>query len=289
MKLLTNKLATLALVAVSALSSCKQDPDQITVNVPGGGNQTANVTYVISLADAAGVSASAGSLSGVNLRFFNPVTKRMTSGTSSDADGNIVISGMQPGSFYGELTSTSYANMAFTADISGNTGGDSTYVATSRLYLFRKDGTVTGKTYGNFGLNGTTPSPTVGIDVAELDMKLGYELVTSGMNAFPMGSGPGRLTAVKLMPQVVVTPQTPGAAGGFTFDQVYVTESGMLNAYLSMVPKGFTNGLGGNNRQDSTFTLTTATSGTRNRLRVNVYSNQTSNVGNLLARPDRMP
>ncbi len=280
------KFAAFAAAAVLALSGCKQDPDNVTVNLPNN-KQVAKVTYVIQVMEAGGANSANAAITGASLRYLNSEGKYAGTSIVSDANGNIVVPDVRPGNFSGTISSTEYGAISFIADVT-KAGNDTAYTAITRVYMFPKSATLVGKVYGNYGMNATSiPSPTNASDVKEVELMLNYKLNMVGQDAYPMGSGPGRLVSVDLESKSELLNQGDGTASRFeTLSPVYATESGMVQAFLSMIPKNFTAGSGSNQR-DSTFTLSVGSP--RNNLRVNLFRNNTTNVGNLLAKPVMMP
>lgn len=282
-RLFTGKLAAVAAAVTLALSGCQQQPaDNITVNVPSN-KQVSKITYVIRVMDATGMGTSAGSaaLQGATLRYFNAATSQYANvTTTSNADGNIILNNVHPGNFSGELTMPNYGRVNFISDLT-KAGNDTAYTAVSTVHMFPKTASLTGRVYGNYDMRpGYTPTPTGRNDVKEVDLMLHYRLHKEGANAYPMGSGPGRLVSVAVEPSALTS--TQGESSNFEFTETYVTVPGMMDAFLSMVPKNFTAGTGPSAR-DSVFTL--AAGDPRNHVQVRLFRDRTTNLGAILAKP----
>lgn len=270
---LSSRFLALAAAATLAFTSCTEEGDQVTVNVPGS-KQNATVTYVVQAMDASGEGTSGltGAIQGATLRYFNANTNSYTTvSTATNADGVISIQGVRPGTFSGIISAPGYSTINFVSDITQD-GVDTVYTAVSRIHMFKNSAELTGRVYGNYSLTQATPNPTNPSDVREVDLRLTYQLRKTGENAYPMGSGPGRLVDVRLEPSVFAIQQSNNSS--FTADQLYSTESGLLMATLSMVPKQVTSG-----SNSAVFTLA---GNPRNEIPVKLYANQVTNLGNLL-------
>ena len=276
----SNSLVLSALAVAALFTSCKQEGDTINITSKGT-NTTSNVTYVVQVLDAAGL-APGGRTTGIasaSLRYFDPASKKMVNfKTTSDADGIIVVPNMVPGSFSGELTLDGYASMTFVADISKGTY-DSNYVATSRIYLFAKNSTLTGKVYADYDFNGTAIA-TVDNDVKAADLKLTYNLTKSGAKAYPMGAGPGRIVDISFITPSEGIAQGPGATTSFLLEGALATETGMVSATLSMVPQK----VEVTPIKKGIFILNAGNP--RNNIDVTLRPNITTELGNLLASPE---
>ena len=276
----SKSFAVSALAVASFFTACTQDGDTINITNKGT-NTTSNVTYVVQVLDAAGLAPGGRTtgISGASLRYFDPATKKMVNfRTTSDADGNIVVPNLIPGTFSGEVALDGYASMTFVADVSKGTY-DSTYVATSRIYMFAKNSTLTGKVYGDYDFNGTA-IPTVDNDVKAADLKLTYDLTKSGAKQYPMGAGAGRLVDISFITPTEAIVQGPGATTSFLLEAALSTETGMVSATLSMVPQK----VEVSPTRKGTFTLNAGNP--RNNLSVTLRPSVTTDLGNLLATPE---
>ena len=242
MKNISRTLAALAGLAFFT-QGCNEKADENTfiTNVTNPSGQP-KVTYVIQVVDAAGnVEGRAAGVASANISYRNSAGARKIAVT--DAAGNVVVTDVAPGSFSARFEATGYAAMDFTTDInpSNNALADSgkEYVASSRLYAIRSNAAVSGRVYGNYTNSSVTPvNPNATANRRSVNLRIVYNLVKTGANAYPMGSGTGRITDINIDPSTIAiqTADDDATRGDFSVTDLHATTSGYLTATLSMVP-----------------------------------------------------
>ena len=276
----------LALAAVALLAQgCKDKANENTVNVrTSGGVGAPKINYTIQVVDAPGNSIAnplaggrTSAIVGASVRYINAAGAATTKAT--DATGAIQITDAAPGTFSGQFSATGYAMMSFTADLNPPTNilGDSgrSYNATTRLYAIRNNAVVIGNVYGNYNAPTTLPPVNSPLDPYHrpVALKIIYELSHTGTNAYPMGSGAGRLTDISLDANTRAFRTLD--AGSFEQDDAIATQSGFLSATLSMSPYTV-------NVPSGSYSFVLSPS---NAINLDLSSGDTLQLGYLLTRP----
>jgi hypothetical protein len=272
-------------MAAFTLTSCQEEKaDSITVVNPARNNGQGTLLYTIQVVDASGNNG--GRASGVpnaTIKYMGSAGRQITKTT--DTQGNLVLNDVRPGSLSGRFEANGYTSMDFTADLgNGVTDSGQQTFASTRLYAIRQNAYLKGLVYGNFSGAGGVLIPGQPNATTPVFMKVIYRVVRNGANAYPMGNGAGRLTDISI-DQATLTFDSDN--GRFLFDGIHATESGMIEAFLSMRPVVRLGN--GTNRQDSSFVLDNRRfpGAAMNMIPVTLISNDTVNLGPLLARPMR--
>jgi len=268
-----------ALVLVAFLVGCKKDnpapQTTVTVNNTTTTHGQPILTYVLQVVDAAGNAE--GRVAGVQggiIKYRNATGAAKTATT--DASGTIVITDAAPGSFSARFERSGYASYDFTTDASPANAGlaDSgkQYSASTRLYAIRANATLFGHVYGNYtGAPGTSIDPAAAANQASVTLKVTYNFVKTGNNAFPLGAGIGRITDINLDPSTVVIVTEDN--GDFAQTGLPATKSGALEATLSMSPY----------LPDQSFSTGFLLTQSNNKIALTLGSAESTYLGNLLA------